>query len=208
MGGGIILEGTGGFVVGEVGHMIIRQGGEDCTCGHKGCWEAYASATALIRQTRRAMEAHPGSALWQVADSLDKVNGKTAFDAKDLGDPVAEEVVDAYISYVSCGLASLMNVLEPEVVCIGGGISAQGEKLLEPLRKKVRQDVFIPLVADRARIVQAALGNDAGIIGAALLGRHLGLRLSKKRWREVNPRRRTCPPPLLRVTPAAGGPGT
>lgn len=175
VGGGIILPGAGGFVVGEVGHMVIRIDGEACTCGHNGCWEAYASATALIRQTRAAMKAHPESALWELCKGdPEKVNGKTAFDGRDLGDPTAIQVVDAYIGYVSCGIANLMNILEPEVVCIGGGISAQGEKLLEPLRKKIRQDVFIPLVADRARIVTAALGNDAGIIGAALMGRLLG----------------------------------
>ena len=173
VGGGIILEGSGSFLVGEVGHTVICQGGEDCSCGHKGCWEAYASATALIRQTKRAMEVSSQSALWQVAGSLDGVNGKTAFDAKDLGDPVAAAVVDTYISYVACGLANLMNILEPQVVCIAGGISAQGEKLLAPLREKVRREVFTPLVADKARIVRAALGDDAGIIGAALLGKYL-----------------------------------
>lgn len=173
VGAGMIVRGMDDFLAREVGHHVICQDGAPCTCGHRGCWEAYASVTALIRQTREAMEANPGSALWQVAGSLEAVGGRTVFDACALGDPVAQEVLDRYIGYVSRGLANLINILEPEVICIGGGISAQGETLLAPLRQRLRQDVFLPQVVDRTRVVAAALGNEAGIIGAALLGRLL-----------------------------------
>ena len=172
IGTGVILDGSDRGMAAEGGHMVICQDGEPCTCGHRGCWEAYASATALIAQTRRAMEEAPGSLLWQLCQGDPaRVSGRTVFDARDAGDPTAAAVVERYLDYLACGVANLINLLEPDVVVIGGGISAQGEKLLEPLRRRVRELVYIPLMADRCRITAAQLGNDAGIIGAAFLGR-------------------------------------
>ena len=172
IGTGVILDGSDRGMAAEGGHMVICQGGEPCTCGHRGCWEAYASATALIAQTRRAMEEAPGSLLWQFCQGDPaRVSGRTVFDARDAGDPTAAAVVERYLDYLACGVANLINLLEPDVVVIGGGISAQGENLLEPLRRRVRELVYIPLMADRCRIAAAQLGNDAGIIGAAFLGR-------------------------------------
>ncbi len=172
IGAGIIIHGSDQGIAAEAGHMVIAMDGEPCTCGHRGCWEAYASATALIAQTRRAMEENPDSLLWELCGGdLKKVNGKTAFDAKDAGDPTGTAVVERYLDYLACGVANLINLLEPEVLVIGGGISDQGEKILEPLRSRVRKAVFVPRMADRCRIVTAQLGNDAGVIGAAFLGR-------------------------------------
>ncbi len=148
--------------------MVIQYNGRPCTCGHRGCFEAYASATALITQTQEAMAAHPESLLWKLCEGdIFKVNGKTPFDGRDAGDPTAIQVVEQYLNYLAFGVSNLINILEPDAMVIGGGICAQGEKLLVPLRERVRQMVYHTLFADRCRISIAQLGNSAGIIGAA-----------------------------------------
>lgn len=173
VGSGAVLEGklyTGFNYAGmEAGHIVIRRGGRDCTCGRKGCWEAYASATGLIRSTREAMEAHAGSMLWKLAPSPEQVNGKTPFDAAQAGDAVAQGVIDEYVEDLSCGLANLINILQPEVLCIGGGVCKQGENLLAPVRAALAREEFTRDSARRTRVCVAQLGNDAGIIGAALV---------------------------------------
>ena len=150
--------------------MVIRRGGRSCTCGRKGCWETYSSATGLIRSTREAMQAHPDSALWKLAPTLEQVNGKTPFDAAQAGDETAQAVVEEYVEDLACGLANLINILQPEVVCIGGGVSKQGEALLSPLRAALDREEFTRDAARRCQVVCAKLGNDAGIIGGALVG--------------------------------------
>lgn len=190
IGGGFVTQGYVDFPAGEVGHMVIAADGEPCTCGRCGCWEAYASATALIRQTKAAMAAHPESALWAFCGGdPNRVTGKTAFDAQAAGDLAAAQVTSRYIRYLAIGLANLMNMFEPQMVCIGGGISGQGETLFGPLRRLIREMVFAPEIADRSRIVPAALGAEAGIVGAALLGKwsvgktdHLNLPTSEQPW--------------------------
>ena len=168
IGVGVILDGSDRGMAAEGGHMVIRHGGKHCTCGHDGCFEAYASATALIAQTREAMELHSDSLLWQLCGGdPDKVNGKTPFDGRDAGDTTAMAVVEQYMEYLAQGISNLINLLEPDTVVLGGGISAQGEKLLAPLRGLVRRMVYHPLFADRCKLAVAQLGNDAGIIGAA-----------------------------------------
>ena len=175
IGTGVIIDGSDRGMAAEGGHMVICLDGEPCTCGHRGCWEAYASATALIRQARRAMEKAPDSLLWQLcAGEPERVNGRLIFDARDAGDPCAAAVVERYLDYVAAGAANLVNLLEPDALIIGGGISAQGEKILEPIRRRIRELAYIPAMADRCRIAAAQLGNDAGIIGAAFLGRQYG----------------------------------
>lgn len=176
VGGGAVLGGklyTGYNYAGlEVGHFVIEYGGRSCTCGRKGCFEAYASATALIKRTREEMERHPDSLLWQAAGgSLDRVEGRTAFTAMAQGDAIARAVVEEYTNYLGCGVASLINILQPEVVCIGGGVSNAGETLLAPVRAIVDREDYARSSLNRARVVRAQLGNDAGIIGAALLPR-------------------------------------
>lgn len=173
VGSGIILDGKivngVNYAGGECGHMVIMVDGEQCSCGRKGCWEAYASATALIRQTKRAMDDYPDSIMHRLAEEEGGVNGKTAFDAMRLGDIAGIEVVNNYIKYVSCGLINLVNALQPEIICIGGGICNEGDTLMEPLRRYVQAERYSIHSKIQTKIVKAQLGNNAGIIGAALL---------------------------------------
>lgn len=171
VGSGIILDGkilTGSnFAGAEIGHSYIIAGGEKCTCGNCGCWESYASATALKRQTAQAMKNHPESLMWEIAGSLDKVDGKTAFDAMRKNDPAAKEVVDNYIRYVAIGIVNVINIFQPEFVCIGGGICNEKDTLLAPIREFVDAHDYNRDPSVRTKICTAVLGNDAGIIGAA-----------------------------------------
>ena len=173
VGAGIIVDGKlrGGLASSEAGHMVIIQDGEPCNCGRRGCWERYASATGLIQQTKRAMEAHPESLLHEIA-AESGVEGRTAFQAAEAGDETALEVCRNYVNYLAGGLTSLINILRPEAVAIGGGVAAAPERLLlEPLREAVARESFSRHGGRVTKILPAELGNDAGIIGAALLGR-------------------------------------
>lgn len=168
--GGKIVNGVN-YAGGECGHMVIVVDGEQCSCGRKGCWEAYASATALIRQTKKAMEEYPDSLMHKLAKEEGKVSGRTAFDAMRLGDIAGIKVVDDYIKYVACGLINIVNALQPEIICIGGGICNEGETLMKPLRRFVQSERYSIHSKTQTKIVKAELGNDAGVIGAALLGK-------------------------------------
>lgn len=168
--GGKIVNGVN-YAGGECGHMVIVVDGEQCSCGRKGCWEAYASATALIRQTKKAMEEYPDSLMHKLAKDEGKVSGRTAFDAMRLGDIAGIKVVDDYIKYVACGLINIVNALQPEIICIGGGICNEGETLMKPLRRFVQSERYSIHSKIQTKIVKAELGNDAGVIGAALLGK-------------------------------------
>ena len=169
IGAGIIHNGKifhgGNGMAGEVGHTCIDYQGLPCPCGRRGCWEAYSSATALIRQARQAAAEHPESLL----AGAEEITGKTVFDAADRGDETANAVVDRFCDYLGAGVTNIVNALAPEVILIGGGISRQGERLLAPVRRYVEKNCFggkdgaIPIIA------AARLGNDAGIIGAAAL---------------------------------------
>ncbi len=174
VGSGIIVDGkivSGvNFAGGECGHMVIVVDGEPCTCGRKGCWEAYASATALIRQTKAAMDADPDSVMHELAAEEGKVSGRTAFDAMRKGDISGINVVNNYIKYVACGLINLVNALQPEIICVGGGICNEGETLMKPLRRYVQAERYSIHSKLQTKIMKAQLGNDAGVIGAALLG--------------------------------------
>ena len=151
----------------ELGHMVIAHNGEQCTCGRKGCLEAYASATALIRDTKRAMENHKDSKMWEIG-STDAVTGKTAFDYKDV-DSYAKEVVDNYIEMLACGIANIANIFRPHTVMLGGGVCAQGDNLIVPLQKIVNKEIFAGDLGPRCPIAIAKLGNKAGVLGAAAL---------------------------------------
>lgn len=179
VGGGIILNGKifsgHNYAGGELGHMVIDINGAECTCGRLGCWEAYASATALIRQTKDAMRRDPDSYMWELVEkNIDLVSGRTAFEAMRCGDPAGKRVVDQYIYYVACGIINTINIFQPEMLCVGGGISKEGETLLAPIRKYVEHERFSVYASKQTKIVKAQLGNDAGIIGAALLGEQAG----------------------------------
>ena len=174
VGGGIVIDGklfTGSNgVAGELGHMVTVVDGEDCSCGRKGCWEAYASATALIRDAERAGASNPDSLLAKlIAENGGKANGKMVWDAKNAGDKAANEVIDKYIQHIAEGIVNLINIFQPQVIAIGGGVSAQGDNLLNPVKACVADRCYGNLkIAD---IVMAKLGNDAGIVGAAFLGK-------------------------------------
>lgn len=174
VGSGIVVDGKMlpgvNCAVGEMGHTVIVVGGEECTCGRKGCFEAYASATALIRQAKRAMEADKSSKMWDaVGGDIEKVDGKVVFDSMHAGDETAKKVVDTYLEYVACGITNIINTFQPEILCIGGGISNQGEVILAPIREYVKKYRYSQDLPDQTVIKTAELGNDAGIIGAALL---------------------------------------
>ena len=175
VGSGIIVDGKllSGYnnAVGEMGHMVIVEGGEPCTCGRRGCFEAYASATALIRQTRSEMKKHPESIMWELTGGIDSVSGKTAFEALRRGDEAGRAVVEQYVRYIACGVTNAVNIFQPEVVCIGGGICNEEERyLMDPLREIVLREQFGGRKEKEPKICRAQLGNDAGIIGAAFLG--------------------------------------
>ena len=174
IGGGIIIDkklytgfnGGGG----ELGHIVIQLNGEPCTCGRKGCWEAYASATALIRQTKDAALKNPNSKINEiVGGDLSRIDAKTAFDAAKMGDCTGLEVVNNYIVYLAEGLANIVNIFQPGVIAIGGGVSKEGEYLLRPLREKVRELTYSGYGLEEGKIVAAQMGNDAGIVGAAFI---------------------------------------
>lgn len=171
VGGGIIVGGklfTGGMGVGaEVGHTVIKHGGEKCTCGRRGCFEAYSSATALIRDTKRAMLEHTESAMWSCG-GLDKVTGKTAFDYADR-DETAKKVVEEYIYNLACGVINLANVFRPQAVILGGGVAGQGDRLIVPLQEKLNAKIFGGQTYAPVKIVKAQLGNLAGSLGAVAL---------------------------------------
>lgn len=167
--GGKILNGCND-AAGEMGHMVINADGEQCTCGRKGCWEAYSSATALIRETKKAMLEDKDSKMWELVDGdIENTNGRTSFDAMRAGDETAKKVVDTYIHYLSIGLTNLINIFQPKVLCIGGGIGCEKENLLAPIREIVTKEHYSVHCAEQTRICSARLGNDAGVIGAALL---------------------------------------
>jgi len=163
---GKILEGNFGEGA-EGGHICIRMGGEKCTCGQRGCWEAYASASALIRQTDRAAKKHPDSLLAQKAAS--GINGRTAFDARKEGCPYGEKVVRGYVRYVSAGIVDLVNVFRPDLVMVGGGVSHEGDYFIKMIERDVRRHAFGGKNNHPPKVVRASLGNDAGILGAAAL---------------------------------------
>ena len=174
VGGGIIIDGKlysgSNYAGAELGHVVISMDGEMCSCGRQGCWEAYASATALIRQTKQAMIKYPESIMWKLCgNDINAVNGLTAFEAMRQGDSAGKAVVDKYIYYIAVGIANNINIFQPDVICIGGGISKEGDNLIIPIKEFVNGDNFARNIDKKAEIKTATLGNDAGIIGAAYL---------------------------------------
>ncbi len=173
IGGGIIINGKifEGFnnAGSEIGHIIIEKGGRQCACGNKGCFEAYCSATALIIDSLTAMQINKASKMWQVCDNdISNVNGSTAFDAARLGDKTAENVVDEYLNHLAFGIHNLITLFQPEIICLGGGISNEGDALLNPLLGKIDAMSITPKETPSTYVTLATLGGDAGIIGAAM----------------------------------------
>ena len=175
VGGGVIIDGKiySGFnyAGAELGHTVIEYNGRQCSCGRKGCWEKYSSATGLIRMTREKMEECQESLMWQISPTLEEVNGRTAYTAAKKGDEAALAVVKKYQDYLAVGLANMVNIFQPEVLCIGGGICGEGDYLLQPVNEQVMAEQYAKTTPRKTRLVIAALGNDAGIVGAAALGK-------------------------------------
>ena len=178
VGGGIIIDGMiysgSNYAGAELGHIVIQHGGRQCTCGRKGCWEAYSSATGLINMTKEAIinPYNRNSILYQMIDGdTTKITGKTAFDAMEKGCEIGKAIVDAYISYLGCGIVNIINIFQPEILCIGGGVSNQGDNLLLPLKKIIEAERYTKHNDKQTQVCLCQLGNDAGIIGAAFLGK-------------------------------------
>lgn len=174
VGAGIIVDGKiidGSFGAGgELGHVVISVDGILCTCGRQGCWERYSSATGLIREAVKAAEKNPHSKLNElVGNDLSKMNAKIPFDAAQAGDVVAQSVIDWYIKYLAIGLVNVINMTQPQVIVLGGGVSAQKENLLKPLKERMVAEIYGGAENFKTEVKIAELGNDAGIIGAAML---------------------------------------
>lgn len=174
VGSGIVIDGkllTGcNDAGGELGHMSIRFDGEPCNCGRIGCWERYASATALVNQTKAAMLEHKDSKMWELCDgNIENAGGRTAFDGMRAGDKYATEVCENYMYYIAVGTANVINAFQPDMLCFGGGICNEGDTLLKPIEKHVAQMRYSKNHEIQTELCRATLGNDAGIIGAALV---------------------------------------
>lgn len=175
VGGCVIIDGKlhSGFnnAAGELGHFGIFYGGEECSCHMPGCVESYCSATALVRQTRASMGLHPDSLMWELCDGdIEKADGRTAFLSRAKGDVAGEAVVSQFCDYLGYAVNGLINILQPQIVLIGGGISREGDTLLTPVREYCARRSFVQDPERQTKIRAATLGNNAGIIGAAFLG--------------------------------------
>jgi glucokinase len=175
VGGGIIIDGKiysgSNFAGAEIGHTVIGIDGPQCSCGRKGCFEAYSSATGLIRMTKEKMDAVPDSVMHKITEERGgKVSARTSFDAMRQGDAAAKEVVDFYIKALACGITNTINTFQPDILCIGGGVCNEGDALLLPVKELVAKEVYTRNSPKNTEIVIAKLGNDAGLIGAAFLG--------------------------------------
>lgn len=174
VGGGIIIDGKvySGFnyAGAELGHIVIEHEGRQCSCGRKGCWEAYSSATALIKMTNEKLEECRARKRKTIMADAPRISGRTAFDAMRAGDEAGKEVVEMYLSYLGTGLVNIVNIFQPEMISIGGGVSGEGQWLVDALVTKIRSEEYGHGVVPGTKVRIAELGNDAGIVGAAVLG--------------------------------------
>lgn len=175
VGSGIIVDGKiysgSNFAGGEIGHTVIVADGLPCTCGRRGCFEAYSSATGLVRMTAEAAELNPSSLVAEIIRVDGRVSARTAYIAMKQGDPTGQAVTERYVKYLACGIANTINIFQPDILCIGGGVCNEGDILLEPLKRAVAEQIYSKNSAKNTEIVICSLGNDAGVIGAAMLYR-------------------------------------
>lgn len=173
VGSGIIIDGKiyrgANFAGGEIGHTVIVLDGLPCSCGRRGCFEAYSSATGLVRMTTQASELNPDSIMTGMIRDEGKVSARTAYNAMKQGDPVGKAVTEQYIKYLACGIANVINTFQPDILCIGGGVCNEGDPLMIPLRTAVAEQVYSRNSPKNTKIEVCRLANDAGIIGAAML---------------------------------------
>ncbi len=179
LGGGVIVDGKMVYgmngAAGELGHIVIERGGRLCNCGRRGCWEAYSSATALVRMTEEKIaeceRLNRPTKMTAFAEKYGRVNARVAFDAMKAGDCYGREVVEQYQDYLACGITNMINIFQPEVLSVGGGVCNERENLLSPaLLHRIEEEQFTRDAVKKTAVRIAALGNDAGIIGAAGLG--------------------------------------
>lgn len=173
VGGGVVIDGKllcgFNFAGAELGHTVIETDGVRCTCGRRGCWETYSSATALIRMTKEKIEECKAAGRYTKMSEAAKVSGRTACDCMRSGDEAAKEVYDKYINYLAIGLTNMVNIFRPEVISLGGGISGEGQSLIDALLPRLRAQQYGGVLTRDTELRIAKLGNDAGIIGAAAL---------------------------------------
>ncbi len=175
VGSGIIIDGRiyGGsnFAGGEIGHTVIVADGLPCTCGRMGCFEAYSSATGLIRMTSETAALNPKSLTARLIEQDGRVSARTAYKAMKQGCETGKAITERYVKYLACGIANTINIFQPDILCIGGGVCNEGDTLLIPLKEKVAEQIYSKNSAKNTEIVICSLGNEAGIIGAAMLHR-------------------------------------
>ena len=173
VGSGIIINGKiyrgTNFAAGEIGHTVIVADGLPCSCGRKGCFEAYSSATGLVNMTKKAAEKHPESLINKLIKEDGKASARTAYKAAKLGDAVGQKVTEEYVKYLAVGIANVINTFQPDILCIGGGVCNEGSLLLNPLKEAVYKEIYSRDSKKTTRLAICTLGNDAGIIGAAML---------------------------------------
>ena len=156
----------------EFGHTVLVSDGVLCSCGRKGCFESYGSATGLIRMTGEAAAQDSSSILNRlIKEKNGKISAKTAFEAMREGDRTATDVVDRYLEYLADGLANVVNAFMPEVLVIGGGVCNEGDALLIPLLSKMEGKTFFGPGVRKTEVRLAKLGNGAGIVGAAMMAK-------------------------------------
>ena len=179
LGGGIVLDGKvySGFnhAGAELGHIVIQKDGKQCSCGRRGCWETYSSATGLTNMTKehliKAREEGRATIIEDlIKGDLNNVNARVAFAAMKQGDEVGKEIVDEFISYLASGIATVINIFQPNVLSIGGGVCNEKDNLLVPLKKAVFNETYTREGSQQTEIKIAEMGNAAGIVGAAVLG--------------------------------------
>lgn len=175
VGSGIIIDGRiyGGsnFAGGEIGHTVIVADGLPCTCGRMGCFEAYSSATGLIRMTSETAALNPKSLTARLIEQDGRVSARTAYKAMKQGCETGKAITERYVKYLACGIANTINIFQPDILCIGGGVCNEGDTLLLPLKERVAEQIYSKNSAKNTEIVICSLGNEAGIIGAAMLHR-------------------------------------
>lgn len=174
VGGGIIIDNkiyTGfNFAGGELGHIVLEIDGAQCGCGRRGCWEAYSSATALVRMTKEKLAECEAQGRETIMSKAERISGRTACEAMRAGDAAGKEVYDKYVKYLAAGLANIINIFQPEIISLGGGVSGEGQSLIDALEPLVRGEQYGQGLVDKLTELRIAkLGNDAGIIGAAAL---------------------------------------
>ena len=175
IGSGVVLDGKiyrgNNGIAGELGHSVIKLGGRQCSCGRKGCIDVYASATGLITTTKEAMEANKESLMWQLSEGdIKNVTGITAFKAARQKDKTALGVVNSYIEVLAAAITNIINTFQPDMITIAGGISKEGDFLLNPVKSLVEKESLKNPAKPSPKIEIAQLQDKAGVIGAALLG--------------------------------------